>query len=145
MRVKPHSCSSTAKSSLHRLRETVSTFRRSAQQLARTYSVSSLPTILTSPLHVSIRQVQVHAAVLSTNKPQGAPNFHPGQADFSTIDAALNWMAWPNNGNNKAPTAGANVTVEEGDEAYIAALGSANTYIAREYRSTANSRALIIF
>ncbi|ROW01305.1 hypothetical protein VMCG_05983 [Cytospora schulzeri] len=61
-----------------------------------------------------------------------APNFHPSYGtDFSTIDGALNWMAWPNNGNNKAPTAGANVTVEEGDAEYIAALGSANKYIAR--------------
>lgn len=30
-----------------------------------------------------------------------APNFHPGQGDFSQVDGALNWMAWPNNGNNK--------------------------------------------
>lgn len=30
-----------------------------------------------------------------------APNFHPGQGDFTAIDGALNWMAWPNNGNNK--------------------------------------------
>ncbi|KUI69336.1 hypothetical protein VM1G_05453 [Cytospora mali] len=52
-----------------------------------------------------------------------APNFHPSYGtNFSTIDGALNWMAWPNNGNNKAPTAGANVTVEEGDAEYIAAL-----------------------
>ncbi|KAH8817117.1 putative alpha-1,3-glucanase/mutanase [Xylogone sp. PMI_703] len=58
-----------------------------------------------------------------------APNFHPGQADFSKIDGALNWMAWPNNGNNKAPTPGANVTVEAGDNAYLAALGG-KPYIA---------------
>lgn len=49
-------------------------------------------------------------------------------------------MAWPNNGNNKAPTPGANVTVEEGDEEYIAALGSVDKYVAREYTS-ANSSA----
>ncbi|KUI53625.1 hypothetical protein VP1G_00965 [Cytospora mali] len=60
-----------------------------------------------------------------------APNFHPSYGtNFSTIDGALNWMAWPNNGNNKAPTAGANVTVEEGDAEYIAALGTADRYIA---------------
>ncbi|KAF3762048.1 glycoside hydrolase family 71 /Carbohydrate-binding module family 24 [Cryphonectria parasitica EP155] len=59
-----------------------------------------------------------------------APNFSPGLADFSTIDAALNWLAWPNNGDNKAPTPGANVTVEDGDNSYIAALGSVDTYIA---------------
>ncbi|UKZ50342.1 hypothetical protein TrVGV298_004600 [Trichoderma virens] len=31
------------------------------------------------------------------------PNFHPGQSSTSTIDGALNWMAWDSNGNNKAP------------------------------------------
>ncbi|KAJ5214988.1 hypothetical protein N7468_010667 [Penicillium chermesinum] len=51
-----------------------------------------------------------------------APNFHPGQGDFSAIQGALNWLAWPNNGNNKAPTPGHNVSVEDGDNAYIAAL-----------------------
>lgn len=59
-----------------------------------------------------------------------APNFHPGQTNFATIDGALNWMAWPNNGNNKAPSAGANVTVDQGDSDYIAALGGADRYIA---------------
>jgi hypothetical protein len=52
-----------------------------------------------------------------------APNFHPEMGtDFSTIDSALNWMGWPNDGNNKAPRPGANVSVEQGDQAYIAAL-----------------------
>lgn len=80
-----------------------------------------------------------------------APNFHPEQGtNFSAIDGALNWMvcflmlpseqfgrlthciqAWPNNGNNKAPTPDRNVTVEEGDEAYIKALAG-KPYIARE-------------
>lgn len=41
-------------------------------------------------------------------------------------------MAWPNNGNNKAPTPGANITVEEGDDDYIDALGSVDKYIARK-------------
>lgn len=45
-------------------------------------------------------------------------------------------MAWPNNGNNKAPTPGANVTVEEGDAQYIAALGSVDKYVAREHQSS---------
>jgi hypothetical protein len=58
-----------------------------------------------------------------------APNFHPGNNDFSNIDGALNWLAWPNNGNNKAPTPGANVTVESGDSAYINALAG-KPYIA---------------
>lgn len=62
-----------------------------------------------------------------------APNFHPADGtDFKTVDGALNWMAWPNNGNNKAPTAGANITVEQGDSEYIAALGSVQNYIARK-------------
>ncbi|PSR99149.1 glycosyl hydrolase family 71-domain-containing protein [Coniella lustricola] len=59
-----------------------------------------------------------------------APNFHPGESDFTAVDAVLNWVAWPNNGDNKAPTADANVTVQDGDDSYIAALGSADTYIA---------------
>ncbi|KAL1979739.1 hypothetical protein VTN96DRAFT_5236 [Rasamsonia emersonii] len=50
------------------------------------------------------------------------PNFHPANNDFGDIDGALNWMAWDNNGNNKAPTPGHNVTVAEGDQQYIAAL-----------------------
>ncbi|KKK20681.1 hypothetical protein ARAM_000352 [Aspergillus rambellii] len=59
-----------------------------------------------------------------------APNFHPEmKTDFSKIDGALNWMAWPNNGNNKAPDATGNVTVQEGDQAYLKALGDSN-YIA---------------
>lgn len=61
-----------------------------------------------------------------------APNFHPGQGDFSTIQGALNWMAWPNNGANKAPTADRNVTVADGDQSYQAAL-KGKPYVAREY------------
>lgn len=60
-----------------------------------------------------------------------APNFHPGQGDFSAIQGALNWMAWPNDGNNKAPKEGKNVTVADGDKAYIDAL-QGKPYIARE-------------
>ncbi|KAF9888320.1 hypothetical protein FE257_008753 [Aspergillus nanangensis] len=52
-----------------------------------------------------------------------APNFHPGQGDFKGIDGALNWMAWGNNGDNKAPTSSHNVTVADGDKAYNDALG----------------------
>lgn len=59
-----------------------------------------------------------------------APNFHPGLSDFTQVDAAFNWLAWPSNGDNKAPTAGASVTVQDGDTAYIAALGSVDRYIA---------------
>lgn len=61
-----------------------------------------------------------------------APNFHPGQGDFSVIQGALNWMAWPNNGDNKAPTAGRDITVADGDNAYIQALNG-KPYVAREF------------
>ncbi|EAW11359.1 glycoside hydrolase family 71 protein [Aspergillus clavatus NRRL 1] len=58
-----------------------------------------------------------------------APNFHPGVGDFSAIQGALNWIAWPNDGNNKAPTPGHNVSVAAGDAAYIKALNGKD-YIA---------------
>lgn len=40
-------------------------------------------------------------------------------------------QAWDNNGNNKAPTPGHTVTVEDGDAAYTSTLGS-KPYMARE-------------
>ncbi|KAL3474726.1 glycosyl hydrolase family 71-domain-containing protein [Aspergillus californicus] len=52
-----------------------------------------------------------------------APNYHPGMGNFADVDSALNWMAWDNDGNNKAPKPGANVTVADGDKAFIDALG----------------------
>ncbi|KAJ6090292.1 alpha-1-3-glucanase/mutanase [Penicillium sp. IBT 16267x] len=59
-----------------------------------------------------------------------APNFHPSYGtDISPVDGLLNWMAWPNNGNNKAPTAGANVSVADGDKVYVNALAG-KAYIA---------------
>lgn len=60
-----------------------------------------------------------------------APNFHPGQGDFKVVQGALNWMGWDNNGNNKAPTSGHNITVPEGDRTYINALAG-KPYIARK-------------
>lgn len=60
-----------------------------------------------------------------------APNFYPPELPWISntgntwvnttdgIDAALNWYAWPNNGNNKAPTASANYSVEYGDDVYL--------------------------
>jgi hypothetical protein len=54
-----------------------------------------------------------------------APNFHPGQGDFGAADAALNWGAWPSNGQNRAGT----VPVAAGDKAYLAALNG-KPYIA---------------
>ncbi|KAJ7134075.1 putative alpha-1,3-glucanase/mutanase [Mycena crocata] len=53
-----------------------------------------------------------------------APNFHPGQGDFNAVDGALNWVGWQSNGNNKAPSGGATVSVDSGDKAYMAKLGS---------------------
>ena len=65
-----------------------------------------------------------------------APNFHPSYGtDLSNVDGLLNWMAWPNNGNNKASTPGANITVEQGDQEYITALNG-KAYIARELTPT---------
>ncbi|KAJ7243613.1 glycosyl hydrolase family 71-domain-containing protein [Mycena haematopus] len=51
------------------------------------------------------------------------PNFHPGNGNFGLIDGALNWLGWPNNGNNKAPDGSGNVSVAQGDASYQAALG----------------------
>lgn len=60
-----------------------------------------------------------------------APNFHPATGtDISPVDGLLNWMAWPNNGNNKAPTPDRNITVADGDREYVDALGG-KAYIAR--------------
>ncbi|KAJ7641127.1 glycosyl hydrolase family 71-domain-containing protein [Roridomyces roridus] len=38
------------------------------------------------------------------------------------LTSSTNWMAWPNNGTNKAPTAAVNLTVADGDRAYEAVL-----------------------
>lgn len=60
-----------------------------------------------------------------------APNFHPSYGtDTSSVDGLLNWMAWPNNGQNKAPSAGQNVSVADGDNVYVNALAG-KAYIAR--------------
>ncbi|KAJ7065686.1 glycoside hydrolase family 71 protein [Mycena amicta] len=59
-----------------------------------------------------------------------APNYYPGHGDFGAVDAALNWMAWVNNGDNKAPAQGsAGISVDAGDRAYRSALGGKD-YIA---------------
>ncbi|KAL8808028.1 MAG: hypothetical protein Q9182_000306 [Xanthomendoza sp. 2 TL-2023] len=50
-----------------------------------------------------------------------AANFQASNA--ANGDGAFNWMAWPSNGANKAPSASSNVTVEDGDRAYGSALG----------------------
>ncbi|KAJ4856940.1 glycosyl hydrolase family 71 domain-containing protein [Trichoderma breve] len=52
-----------------------------------------------------------------------APNFHPQQGtNLGDVDSAFNWMAWPSDGNNKAPKPGSNVTVQDGDNTYTNAL-----------------------
>ena len=48
------------------------------------------------------------------------PYFQPGA--LGSVDAGFNWMAWPNNGNNKAPDASGNKTVAQGDSEYFKAL-----------------------
>ncbi|KAJ5773769.1 hypothetical protein N7457_008665 [Penicillium paradoxum] len=59
-----------------------------------------------------------------------APNFHPSYgSDISQVDGLLNWMAWPNNGNNKAPTPGHSVSVADGDRVYVNALAG-KAYVA---------------
>lgn len=57
-----------------------------------------------------------------------APNFQASNA--ANADGALNWIAWPSDGKNKAPTAASNVTVDDGDQAYMSALAG-KPYIAR--------------
>lgn len=61
-----------------------------------------------------------------------APNFHPDKSDFGALDGAFNWMAWPSNGENRAPSVGKNVSVSDGDKAYLKALGKKD-YIARKF------------
>ena len=58
-----------------------------------------------------------------------APNFQPN--NIGSADALFNWMAWPNNGDNKAPDAGHNLTVSQGDTSYTSALAG-KPYVARE-------------
>jgi hypothetical protein len=60
-----------------------------------------------------------------------APNFTPDKtADPQSIEGALNWIAWPNNGANKAPTPGARVSVADGDNKYDIWLAGPKSYIA---------------
>lgn len=40
-------------------------------------------------------------------------------------------MAWPNNGENKAPTPGHNISVTDGDREYVSALAG-KAYVARQ-------------
>ncbi|KAL1729614.1 glycoside hydrolase family 71 protein [Schizophyllum commune] len=50
-----------------------------------------------------------------------APNFR-ADTDVSKVDGLLNWIGWPNNGDNKAPDT-THVSVAEGDASYRTALG----------------------
>ncbi|KAJ5489784.1 hypothetical protein N7539_004674 [Penicillium diatomitis] len=59
-----------------------------------------------------------------------APNFHPSYGtNISAVDGLLNWMGWPNNGDNKAPNALGNVSVTDGDQEYLKALNG-KAYVA---------------
>lgn len=58
-----------------------------------------------------------------------APNFQP--KNIGSADALFNWMAWPNNGNNKAPDAATNLTVSDGDTSYTTTLAG-KPYVARK-------------
>ena len=66
---------------------------------------------------------------LTTHTIFWAPNFQP--KNIGSADGLFNWIAWPNNGNNKAPDAGNNLTVSEGDASYASAL-SGKPYVARK-------------
>ncbi|KAE8153432.1 glycosyl hydrolase family 71-domain-containing protein [Aspergillus avenaceus] len=46
----------------------------------------------------------------------------PEKADVSKVDALFNWMAWPNNGLNKAPWPGRHVSVQDGDRTVLSVL-----------------------
>lgn len=59
------------------------------------------------------------------------PNFTPWGGSTNGIDGALNWMGWPNDGNNKAPKPGKSVSVADGDNNYLNWLGG-KKYMARE-------------
>ncbi|KAJ5335635.1 uncharacterized protein N7506_005571 [Penicillium brevicompactum] len=62
-----------------------------------------------------------------------APNFDPGlDLNVSSVDGLFNWMAWPHNGRNKAPTPHNNISVGEGDQLYINTLAG-KAYIALSY------------
>lgn len=63
-----------------------------------------------------------------------APNYYPNSVDVSTVDAALSWIAWPNNGANAAPTADHNYTVEYDDSLYTQWLNG-KPYVARKFPS----------
>lgn len=71
-----------------------------------------------------------------------APNYHPGEGNLDGVQGALNWMAWPSNGENKAPTAEKLVTVPDGDKTYIDALAG-NSYIARRFLIFASGHNLL--
>ncbi|TRM56732.1 glycoside hydrolase family 71 protein [Schizophyllum amplum] len=51
-----------------------------------------------------------------------APNFR-ADTNVGAVDGLLNWIAWPNNGANKAPSGGNSISVASGDAAYRNALG----------------------
>ncbi|KAF5352233.1 hypothetical protein D9757_009519 [Collybiopsis confluens] len=69
---------------------------------------------------LNIPALKAAAAAKGFSQVYFAPNFHPGIGSLSALDGALNWLGWPNNGNNKAPSGGVTVTVTNGDQNYPA-------------------------
>ncbi|CAG8096284.1 unnamed protein product [Penicillium olsonii] len=57
------------------------------------------------------------------------PNLQVELGLEAAVDGLFNWMAWPHNGRNKAPTPHNNVSVGDGDRAYVNALAG-RPYIA---------------
>ncbi|KAG8530384.1 uncharacterized protein KY384_004886 [Bacidia gigantensis] len=55
------------------------------------------------------------------------PNFN--YKDLGGADGLFNWMAWPNNGDNKAPSDGNNYSVADGDNNYMMALKPDKPYL----------------
>ena len=58
------------------------------------------------------------------------PNFH---GSLGGADGLFNWMAWPSNGANRAPTASNNVSVADGDNTYLSILRPDKPYMARKW------------
>ena len=97
-------------------------------QLIKTYGSQSAQLKVGGKVFVSSFQgdgLDLDAVASASGFPRSglffAPNFEPQNG--GSADALFNWMAWPNNGNNKAPDAGNNLTVSNGDQTYMNALG----------------------
>lgn len=70
-----------------------------------------------------------------------APNFKADNA--ANADAAFNWIAWPSNGANKAPTDAVKVSVADGDQDYMKNLGG-KPYMARKLDHDSSQKIFIV-